>query len=240
MRGIVVSDKVRKPSMREDSAPVEMKAFFDTHAAGYDAHMAEKPQYGSWRELLETQLPATVEVNRILDLGCGTGLEIEHVFHRQPNARITCVDLSEGMIDLLRKKYPKQINQLTIVQASYFDYDFGSEQFDVAIACVTMHHWPFSDKARLYRKIWTSLKPEGFFIDSDYMVPEPLEQSLMAEYLKWHEEGHLMEGRHYHIDIPFSVATETRALKEAGFRGTRIVKEEYSEDFNAAMIVASK
>jgi tRNA (cmo5U34)-methyltransferase len=217
-----------------------MGEFFDTHAAGYEAHMAEKPQYSCWRELLETQLSGTADATRVLDLGCGTGLEIEHVFLRRPNVRITCIDISKGMIDLLKKRYPKQIDQLNIVQASYFDYDLGTEQFDVAIACVTIHHWLFSEKARLYRKIWTSLKPGGFFIDSDYMVPEQLEQSLMAEYLKWQEERHLMEERHYHIDIPFSVATETRVLKEAGFSRTRIVKEEYSDDFNAAMIVASK
>ena len=233
-------DKVNASSMKDDPDPVEMEAFFDTHASGYDAHMSEKPQYDGWRELLETQLVATMDPTRVLDLGCGTGLEIEHVFRRQPNARITCIDLSEGMIELLVKRYPRQREQLTIVHASYFDHDLEREHFDVAIACVTMHHWLFSAKVDLYQKIWKSLKPEGYFIDSDYMVPEPLEQALLAAYLKRREEGSLVEGRHYHIDIPFSVATEVRALKQAGFGRTDVVKEEYSESFNAAMIVAAK
>jgi tRNA (cmo5U34)-methyltransferase len=218
----------------------EMKEFFDTRATGYEAHMAEKPQSSYWRHLLEAQIPPTTMASQILDLGYGTGLEIQHVLRRQPNAHITCVDLSDGMLNCLRQTYADRLAQLTVVQASYFDYNLGDSAFDIAIACVTMHHWLYQEKVRLYKRILLALKPHGRFIDSDYMVPEAVESSLLSGYLALKAAGKLQTGRFYHIDVPFSVRTERQVLTEAGFRKSTLIEEDYAETFNAAMIVAEK
>ena len=226
--------------MDVESSPEEMGVFFDTRAAGYEAHMAGKPESRRSSQLLEAEVPATSRFTRILDLGCGMGSEIEHILKRQPNAQITCVDLSKGMLDLLRKKYSKQLKQLTIVQASYFDYDFGNELFDAAVACMTMHHWLYPDKQSLYRRIHMALKAGGYFIDSDYMVSEAMERSLLSDYFELQKSGKLSAGRHYHIDIPFSVKTETQVLTEAGFSKVSLIEEGHSATWNTAMIVAAK
>jgi tRNA (cmo5U34)-methyltransferase len=224
----------------ENELPEEMEAFFNTRADGYEAHMAEIPEASHWRDLLENQLPATPLPMKILDLGCGTGLEIGHILQKQPNAHITCIDLSESMLNKLRETYSAFLDQLEIVKASYFEHELGIEFYNLAIACVTMHHWLYSDKLKLYKRIHRSLKREGAFIISDYMAPEEIEKAKLSSYLRLLESGKIAKGKHYHIDIPFSVKTEANVLREAGFTSVRLIEESYSETFGAAMLVAEK
>ena len=103
-----------------------------------------------------------------------------------------------------------------------------------------MHHWLYSDKLKLYKRIHRSLKREGAFIISDYMAPVEIEKAKLSSYLELLESGKIAKGKHYHIDIPFSVKTETTVLREAGFAFVRVIEEFYSETFCAAMLVAEK
>jgi tRNA (cmo5U34)-methyltransferase len=218
----------------------EMAGFFDQRAAAYEAHMAEKPQTQYWQELFGKQIKITHDTVKVLDLGCGTGRELKYLFRSQPNARITCVDLSEGMLQQLKSKYVEKASQISIIQQSYFDYSFQEQQFDLVVACVTMHHWLYAPKLGLYQKIYHTLQEGGQFIDSDYMVPEAEEKEFLRNYQNQLESGQIAPDRFYHIDIPFSVKTETKVLKEAGFQDIRIIDEYYSKSFSAAMLVATK
>ena len=144
------------------------------------------------------------------------------------------------MLDQLRSRHTDVLSQIETVKASYFHYEFGRDAFDYAIACVTMHHWLYEAKLALYRKIWAALKPGGTYIVSDYMVQEPEEVELLSKYKQLVSAGALSEGKMYHVDIPFSVKTESRVLNAAGFTKTKIIEETYSEGFSAAMITAQK
>lgn len=55
--------------------------------------------------LVSTLIRETEERLAILDLGCGTGLELRGIFDRAPNAVITGVDVSEKMLSELKRKY---------------------------------------------------------------------------------------------------------------------------------------
>jgi len=57
----------------------------------------------------------------LLDLGCGTGLELNEIFKTHPNIKVTGVDLTKAMLDGLKQKHPDK--DLTLIHASYFDYD---------------------------------------------------------------------------------------------------------------------
>lgn len=79
----------------------KMAAFFENRLAGYDEHMltgiAGAAEFYSFTA---AQLPFE-EHCAILDLGCGTGLELEE--YRNPSAHITGIDLSEKMLSALRR-----------------------------------------------------------------------------------------------------------------------------------------
>lgn len=220
--------------------PEPMDTFFDNRADIYEDHMKENPTYEAEQIQLSYQFDETSDPVRILDLGAGTGMEIEHILKRAPNARFLCIDLSAAMLAKLRENYSHLGNQIETVQASYFDYDFGDRCFDYVVATSTMHHWLYADKLNLYKRIHRALKPEGRFIDHDYIVVPEEEYALLDQYLKLREGGQLDTNKPYHIDIPFSMWTERRVLREAGFARIETVFEYHSAASNGSLIVAYK
>lgn len=226
--------------MNQLPKPEEMASFFNARVSGYEDHMKENPNYNEEKILLAGQFDVTGEPVRILDLGCGTGLEIKYILERTPNARFLGIDLAGDMLESLKSKYRDVLNQIELVNASYFDYDFERNQYDYVVACFTMHHWLPEQKLLIYNRIFDSLKPGGKFINDDYLVPEAESKAMLAKYLQMKDSGVLKDGEFYHIDIPCSVKTESQILSEVGFRRIKIVYEHYNEKHNGALLVGLK
>ena len=100
----------------------EMHAFFTTRADIYDAHMLEEVEgcREAYAELAQL-LPKGCET--LLDLGCGTGLELDGLFRLFPNLKVTGVDLTQAMLDKLLEKYPNKA--LTLICGDYCAVPFG-------------------------------------------------------------------------------------------------------------------
>lgn len=227
-------------SLSSSYKPETMDKFFSARIDGYEDHMKESPTYEAEQAQLAEQFDVTSEPVTILDLGCGTGMEIEYILRRVPNARFVCIDLCKEMLDRLEQKYAEVMDQITIIHASYFDYDFGEEAFDYAVAAQTMHHWLSADKLQLYERVYRCLKPTGRFVVADYIVTPDEEYRLLDNYMRLKEDGLLDENKLYHIDIPFSMHTERRVLREAGFRRVETVFEYRSIASNPSLIVVYK
>ena len=56
---------------------------------------------------------------RILEIGCGTGRNIEALCRRFPEAKITGVDLSSQMLDQAWSKLKSSIGRVRLIQAAY-------------------------------------------------------------------------------------------------------------------------
>ena len=127
--------------------PLEgMAAFFDARTGEYEAHMAPWAAQYQW---MARELPAGTK--RLLDLGCGTGLELDCIFRRFPALEVTGVDLAGHMLDLLRRKHPGRA--LTLVQADYFAWEPEGGPFDAVVAFETLHHVSAAKKAELFAKV---------------------------------------------------------------------------------------
>ncbi|MBO4367117.1 MAG: GNAT family N-acetyltransferase, partial [Clostridia bacterium] len=104
-------------------APLEeMGAFFDARLEGYEEHQLTCIESAQEFYPYTAQCLPGMEGSRILDLGCGTGLELGYYFDRVPAARVTGIDLAPGMLEALRQKYPDK--DLELIQGSYFDVPF--------------------------------------------------------------------------------------------------------------------
>jgi SAM-dependent methyltransferase len=112
----------------------KMAAFFDARAEGYEDYFRDEilpgELFAQFYNALSAPIGETDEPLRILDLGCGTGLELDPLFRRVPNARVTGVDLAEGMLELLRAKYSARMGQITLVVDSFLTTSLGSQVYD--------------------------------------------------------------------------------------------------------------
>lgn len=194
----------------------KMAEFFDARLAGYDEHMlTEIESAQEFYPFTAVQLPKA-DGARVLDLGCGTGLELGEYFAINPSARVTGVDLAPGMLAELRRKFPDKA--LTLIQGSYFDVPFGRAAFDAAVSVESLHHFTKEEKIPLYEKLCRALKSGGYFILTDYFAPTEAEERLYrAELLRLKKEQGIADNVFYHYDTPLTVEHETQALLEAGF-----------------------
>jgi len=200
-----------------------MSDFFNARAAAYDDHMLTACDLGEfYKEIAELVNPPRPGF-RLLDLGCGTGLELERLIAKYPDMKVTGVDLSPDMLGLLRAKYPAK--PLTLICGSYFDADFG-RGYDYVLSTESFHHFVAEKKRALYAKIHASLKPGGLFILGDYTVKSQEQQdNLLAESARIRLENGIPDGEFYHIDIPFTAENERRLMQDARFVNVRIARE---------------
>lgn len=99
-------------------------------------------------------LPTNVE--QVLDLGSGTGLQLIKLYKVYPNVHTTAIDISDGMLKKLKERNIS--DNIKIVNKSFFDYDFGNSFNDAVISTQALHHFEPNDKIVLYKKVYDSLK----------------------------------------------------------------------------------
>lgn len=212
----------------------KMSDFFTARVDGYDDHMLNnvegcKDGYIRMAELLPK------DVVQLLDLGCGTGLELDEIFKRFPSVNVTGVDLTKAMLDQLKRKHPDK--NMTLINESYFDYDFGTCQFDAVVSFQTMHHFSHDDKIKLYSKILTALKEGGQYIECDYMLEKQEEEDYyFSENKRLRKEYGIKEWEFYHYDTPCTISNQIDMLLKAGFQNAEMSWREG----NTTIVVAQK
>lgn len=200
-----------------------MSDFFESRLAGYDAHMLANIDSARTFYPYTAGLLPTAPDCRVLDLGCGTGLELEYYLPLNPTARVTGIDLSAGMLEALRGKPIGR--DLTLICGSYFDVPFGEAIFDAAVSVESLHHFTKAEKLPLYQKLRRALKPDGYFILTDYFaLSDGEEQAHRAGYLAAKQAEGIADGAFYHYDTPLTVAHEREALLEAGFTSVEVLE----------------
>ena len=193
-----------------------MGEFFDARLEVYDAHMLNEIESAREFYPYTASLLPREDGASVLDLGCGTGLELEYYFELSPNAKITGIDLAEGMLGALRAKFPDK--DIELIRSSYFDEPFGEERYSAAVSVESLHHFTKEEKIPLYAKLKRALKDGGFFILTDYFAGSDDEERLYRRELETLKgsEG-ITDGEFYHYDTPLTVDNESDALIKAGF-----------------------
>ena len=201
----------------------KMADFFENRLDGYDEHMMTNIEAADeFYPFTAKQLPTT-ENCHILDLGCGTGLELEEYYPLNPSAKITGVDLSQGMLSALKKKFADK--DITLICGSYFDVPFGMSLFDSAVSVESLHHFTKAEKVPLYAKLHRALKDGGYFVLTDYFSLTDEEEQMHRQNLsELKTEQGISDDAFYHYDTPLTVKHETEALLVAGFSSVEVLK----------------
>lgn len=194
----------------------KMDAFFEARLDGYDEHMKTNIAFAEEFYPFTAGLLPTEEHSRILDLGCGTGLELEEYYLLCPSAQVTGIDLSRGMLEALKQKFKEK--EIRLICGSYFDFPLGEAEYDAAVSVESLHHFTKEEKIPLYAKLRNALKDGGYFILTDYFsLSEEEERMHRQALLCLKKEQGITDDAFYHYDTPLTVAHEVEALREAGF-----------------------
>lgn len=215
----------------EDEPLETMGGFFDRRVDSYEDHMRPWRAYYRW---LGELIPAQAET--LLDLGCGTGLELDEIFRLHPDIRVTGIDLAPGMLARLREKHPER--KLTLTVGDYLTVPLTPCAFDVAVAFETLHHFPPETKLGLFRRIFVALRPGGMLLEGDYIAEsDEMETYLFQELARRRARQHVPEGTFVHFDTPLTLAHELSLLSQAGFTAEVLG---YRGEDNTPMIRAIK
>ncbi len=210
----------------------EMGSFFERRIEGYEAHMAGWKKNYEWMARL---VPSGAET--LLDIGCGTGLELDEIYRLHPAISVTGIDLEQSMLAMLKKKHSGK--KLSVICGDYFRVPFGQECFDVAVSFETLHHFKAEDKLLINQKLYGCLKTGGCYIQGDYAAEsEEMETYLFAECERRRKQSGIPEGVFVHFDTPLTLEHEMRLLQEAGFE--RVECLGFLEEQNTPMIRAVK
>jgi len=211
----------------------KMDEFFENRIDSYEDHMLSEVHIRNGYVKFAELLPENSKI--LLDLGCGTGLELVEIFKRFPDINVTGIDIAQKMLSRLTEKFlDKKIN---LIKANYLKYDFTANFYDTVISYQTLHHFEQEEKIKLYRKIFNVLIPNGQYLECDYMVfTQEEEEFHLSENKRLRSEQGIKDGEFYHYDIPYTIDNQIMMMQKAGFSN---VKEEWKEK-NAVIIRAIK
>ena len=159
--------------------------FFDVWSRFYDAPLVQRLTYRPEHDAVLRRL-RRVRHERVLDIGCGTGLLAERIRRELPGATVVGCDFSRGML----ARAASRGRTAEPVQASALALPFAEASFDAAVTTEAFHWFP--DQALALRELRRVLVPGGRLFVS--LVNPPLEamsrigrevSRLLGEPARW-------------------------------------------------------
>jgi len=176
----------------------------------------------------------------ILDLGVGTGITSKLIQKELPKAGFDLVDFSKKMLAGANKKFGKSANYIL---GDYSKIKF-EKKYDIIVSVIGLHHQNNAGKKKLFKKIYSLLKPNGGFILGDLVTHKNPKKASLNQALHFH---HLVEKstdkktleewayHHYVLNDLAPVEDQVEWLRKIGFK----VKVEMSK-MNTALLICKK
>ncbi len=102
---------------------------------------------------------------KMLEVPVGTGVFVFEKYSKMKNADITCLDYSEDMLSLARKRLNGE--NIKLIQGDVGDLQFKDESFDIVLSMNGFHVFP--DKHKAFCEISRVLKKDGRLFASFYV-----------------------------------------------------------------------
>lgn len=175
------------------------------------------------------------EERNILDLGCGDGIIIHELLKMDESISATLIDGSEDMLNKAKERL-KDFKNNHFIKASFqeiLDKDILRHNFDFIGSSLAIHHLTMNEKTSLFKKIYSHLHPDGYFLNIDVVLAptESLEQWYLLLWKEWIDERKIslgIEGNYYDDIIrrykdnpdnkPDTLDDQLDALRNIGFK----------------------
>ncbi len=135
-----------------------------------------------WRHYVDVSVGRTLEAlelggdERVLDVGCGTGVLLERLGSAHPGLALHGVDPTEAMLDRARERSEGRVE---LKRGEAEALSFADDVFDVVVSVSALHY--FSDARRAISEMGRVLRPGGTLVVTDWCADFP----AMRLYSVW-------------------------------------------------------
>lgn len=209
----------------------QVEEMFDSIAPAYD-FMNTAMTFGLHRSWRDKALRAAIGEGhpmRVLDVATGTGDVAFRLHEMLPSSRITGIDLSQGMLDVARKKLasmsPKSRKLIAFGKADCLDLPFHDGEFQLITVAYGVRN--FENLLQGLKEMRRVLQPGGTLCIIELSVPTgALTKAGYKAYTRWiiPNVGRLVSGdSRAYTYLPESIAAApqradmARILRQAGF-----------------------
>jgi tRNA (cmo5U34)-methyltransferase len=165
---------------------VHAREAFAEAAAEYDPGWRRRvvpPFEIFYQAAVDGLLLAQRPVQRVLDLGAGTGELSSRVADAYPEARLIMVDGARPMLD----RATTLLGDRAIPCLADLRDPFPEGSFDAVVSALAIHHLADEDKRDLFRRVKICLEPGGVFINAEQVLAPT--RALAEADAKWHRDA---------------------------------------------------
>jgi tRNA (cmo5U34)-methyltransferase len=164
------------------------KEFVKQYRNNADIYIVERQRmFGIMRSFFRYFIPGKRNV-RVLDLGCGDGVVTANILEVNKSVSATLVDASADMLAKAREKL-QGVENADYVKADFQEIvksGLPERDFDIVVSSMAIHHLTMNEKRDLFRAINRHLRPDGYFVNIDVVLPSS--DALDGWYMKLWEE----------------------------------------------------
>ena len=171
----------------------------------------------------------------VLDLGCGDGIITNELLKVDASIKAILIDGSEDMLNKAKENL-KGFEKIHFIKASFQEIllkGIMHQNLDFIVSSLAIHHLTMNEKTALFKKIFSYLKVNGYFLNIDVVLAPTgeLEQWYFALWKNWIKERKKslgIEGNYYDDIIrrykenkdnkPDTLDSQLNSLKSIGFK----------------------
>lgn len=147
---------------------------YDRQAESYDSRWADYLRRSTEPLLRRLELRSG---DRLLDVGCGTGVLLDQISHRWPASRPHGIDPSGGMLRRARQRLGDRVH---LIQGDGAALPFADGSFGTVVSSSSLRYWP--DAGAGFQEIARVLQPAGRLLLLDW-CGDAIRHRLLGRWL---------------------------------------------------------